>query len=374
MFNQLLQWSLEEYSHLPWRNNRTLYTTLVSEIMLQQTTVGSVIGHYQRFLQRFPTVEALGKATEEEVCIQWKGLGYYRRARMLRAACSYLWEHHGGIIPLDLNVLMKIPGIGLYTANAILAIGANQRALPVDANLERVLARIFTLSGEKGPVLQKKIYTLFLQGKLLPDLEIWGPRDLSEAFMDLGRTVCRAQKAECLGCPMKESCLAYQQQLVSCFPQESATSLSKKKTSSGYHLSLLRIWVTDQKHNKLLTYQKGDGEWLSGQWELPTFILSSEDQDLKQYPLLQDVFADKDCREYSLDKLQKSAPCCRTTITKYKIDNYVIAMEGQQFQKLIKRNSLRRFQFQQLDFQQANLAANILKIQKLIGKKNREKV
>ena len=194
----LIKWSCSHYGHLPWRQSRSLYSTLVSEIMLQQTTVGTVLNHYHRFLKRFPSIKSLAMACEEDVLIEWKGLGYYRRAKNLRKACIHLWENYRGQIPLDFEKLIAIPGIGEYTANALLAIGGNKKTIALDANLERVIARLYGIKEKKGPKLLKHIYALFDDDKIFShDPQKVSFRHLNEALMDLGRTYCQSRKTRC---------------------------------------------------------------------------------------------------------------------------------------------------------------------------------
>jgi A/G-specific adenine glycosylase len=197
---KLIDWSLTEHSHLPWRKERTLYRTLVSEVMLQQTTVGTVLNHFERFIKRFPDIFSLAKSSQEEVCLQWQGLGYYRRARNLHKGAQYIVENFNGEIPIDVNELLKVPGIGLYTSHALVGIGANQRALPVDANLERILSRLYLVTEEKGPKLQKKLLKLFEEKKILKNVQRYGYRKTYEALMDLGREFCQAKRAHCAQC------------------------------------------------------------------------------------------------------------------------------------------------------------------------------
>src|SRR5690606_19105274 len=142
MWSHLLTWSAREFGHLPWRKERTLYRTLVSEIMLQQTTVSTVLQHYERFLKRFPDLTTLAAASEEEMLIAWDGLGYYRRAKNLKRIAEMLVADWDGQFRERADDLLMIKGIGPYTSNALLAIGMVRPALAVDAILERVLARI----------------------------------------------------------------------------------------------------------------------------------------------------------------------------------------------------------------------------------------
>ena len=258
MSQELINWSKKNYSDLPWRRKRSLYNTLVSEIMLQQTTVGTVINHFDKFINKYPTIEALSKTSEEEICIAWKGLGYYRRARNLRKAAIGIVEDFQGKIPLDFEKLKTIPGIGEYTASALLAIGANKKALAIDANLERVLSRLYRISVEKGPKLQKELKTLFEQGKLFKGRSNLNWRNLNESLMDLGRVYCQANKVDCLACPLSKDCaVANENPLI--YPSK----LKKGKKRESIDLELLRVLV--KKDNLFLAYKKSENEWLSGQ-------------------------------------------------------------------------------------------------------------
>jgi A/G-specific adenine glycosylase len=319
-FDELINWSQDQYSHLPWRSKRTLYRTLVSEIMLQQTTVGTVLNHFEIFLSKYPAINDLAVASEEQVCISWKGLGYYRRARNLRNIAIQIVEKFDGEIPVDLEALMKLKGIGPYTANAIVAIGADKRGLAVDANLERVLARFYGYNEPKGVKLQQKIFKDFYDGRILPEIEKFGSRKLNEAFMDLGRVVCQARKASCSICPMKTKCVAHASENPLQFP----TEVNKQKNEIFY-IKLLRILVRDKR--KYLFYQKKENEWLAGQWELPTFILQTNDEKLKQYPRIK------------LKKQFEEAPVLKTGITKYSIDNHMVEMSLEEFRNLTSSQS-----------------------------------
>lgn len=303
---------MTEFSHLPWRQNRSLYRTLVSEIMLQQTTVGTVLNHYERFLKRFPTLESLAAATEDELTVAWKGLGYYRRARNLKKIAEAIVNEHGGEFPHDLLKLQEIPGIGPYTANALVGIGMDKRALAVDANLERVIARLFGLKSQKGVKLQKEIYELFTEREIFNEKVSF--RNLNEALMDLGRTYCQARKASCDLCSLKKHCEAFETGSPLAFPLSDEKTAKKK---NEHEIQLLRVVI--KKKDKLLVYQKGKDEWLSGQYEVPTFILESSDENLKQYPRLKRKLKIGDTVSF------------KTSITKYKITNHVLLMNEKEF-------------------------------------------
>lgn len=306
-FQKLISWSAQ-FNHLPWRQNRSLYRTLVSEIMLQQTTVATVINKFEGFLEQYPTIQKLALATEEEVLVAWKGLGYYRRAKNLLAAAKYISTNFSTNIPTDYNQLVAIPGIGDYTANALLAIGNNQKALAVDTNLERVLARYYGLDIEKGVKLKKTLLELFENNAILNVHQSFAA--LNEALMDLGRECCtNSAKVNCVVCPLQKGCKSKQN------PQ--ARPISIKERPITHDLALLRILIIED--NQLYCYQKVEGEWLAGQWECPTFIVNGGD-NIKQYPLV----------SYWYENLKSF----KTSITKYKISNYLLKITLDEFYNL----------------------------------------
>jgi A/G-specific adenine glycosylase len=311
----LLKWSAAEYCELPWRKNRSLYRTLVSEIMLQQTTVGTVKNHFERFLTRFPDLKSLSTASEEELLIAWKGLGYYRRARNLKKIAEALQENHQGKFPRLALDLQKISGIGPYTANALIAIGMDKRALALDANLERVISRLFGLKSPKGLRLQNEIQEMFATQMIFNGQ--YSPRALNEALMDLGRTYCQARKASCELCHLKKDCLAFKSGDPLQYPKGAQKQIAANKVE--HEVLLLRAFVI--KKDKLLVYKKNENEWLSGQYEVPTFILESTDQKLSQYPLLK-YRPSKKVLEY------------KTGITKYSLKNVLEQMTEKEFKAL----------------------------------------
>ena len=311
---RLTQWSRQHFNDLPWRRNRSLYRTLVSEIMLQQTTVSSVLNYFEPFLKRYPNIRLLALATEEEVCIAWKGLGYYRRARNLLKAAQFIVKEFEGIIPRKYEQLIEIPGIGDYTANAIIAMGRNKKALCIDANIERVTSRLFGIKKEKGPQLSKEIKRLFDAGEIYSDFDRYSSRELNEALMDLGRVICQANKVDCNICPVTSHCMASKDNPLH-------LPITRKKKKPFFELDLIRCVV--KKGHHILVYKKDKKHWLSGQYELPTFILKSKDKSLKQYPQW---------------KQEKKRPLIilKSSITKYKIVNHVIEILESEAHRLYK--------------------------------------
>ena len=326
---ELIHWSKELYSELPWRKSRTLYTTLVSEIMLQQTTVGTVKNHFERFIDTYPEIKKLALSTEEELLIAWKGLGYYRRAKSLKSIAMLLWENYAGQFPADYASLIALKGVGPYTANAILAIGMNKKALALDANLERVLARFFGYQELKGTKLQNKIQEEFSKKNIFPftEQEI-SFRELNEALMDLGRVLCTAQKTLCLQCPLKKNCYAHLKKMTRSLPMIKAKENSVLKSIDKHTLKILRFYIPTS--HGAIAYQKIKGEWLEKQFERPSFVVEVSDEKFKQYPPLGEKFKKKWSAILDGKKPFKSS------ITKYKIENYILEMSLVDFRKFLK--------------------------------------
>ena len=339
MFENLIRWSKKEYSHLPWRKNRTLYTTLVSEIMLQQTTVPTVINKFEPFLKKFPTLKKLSLATDAEVCIAWKGLGYYSRARNLKKAAKELVNVHQGKIPADFDTLYKLSGVGEYTSNALLSIGHQKMYLALDANIERVLCRFLGLELTKGPKLKKELSAHLKKINFTSKLNKYCPRELNEALMDLGRVYCQSNKADCTNCLLRKNCKAFKLKDPLAYPKP------VKKEKKLYNLELLRVILTQR--GKILAHKRKKGQWLTDQWEIPTFILKSEDKSLTQYPFLSKKLKLESKLEF------------KSTITKYKIKNIVIRMDLKEFKKEIPDYA--DFEFIKLDTLGQNFTTSTLK-------------
>ncbi len=211
--SQLKNWFLDRRRDLPWRQDPTPYAVWVSEVMLQQTQVAVVIPYFVRWMQRFPTVEALAEVSVDEVIKLWEGLGYYSRARNLHAGARYVVDALGGVLPNDPAMLAKIKGLGPYTVAAIRAFAFHEKALAVDGNVLRVLSRYFDLHEDIGK--PSTVSELRERGEaLLPDVEPW---IVAEALIELGATVCR-RSAECKECPLGKGCLAQQRNTYASLP------------------------------------------------------------------------------------------------------------------------------------------------------------
>jgi A/G-specific adenine glycosylase len=199
---RLLEWYVLHRRALPWRGTRDPYEVLVSEFMLQQTQVARVMGHYPRFLRRYPTLEDLAAAPADAVRESWAGLGYYARARNLHAVARRVVGEHDGVFPADPAVLRRLPGIGRYTAGAVASIAFGADAAAVDTNIARVLGRVFGVRGRRGSTLRaKRVWSL--AERILPRGRAG---DWNQALMDLGATICVARRPRCPACPVASVC------------------------------------------------------------------------------------------------------------------------------------------------------------------------
>jgi A/G-specific adenine glycosylase len=201
---QLLGWFRQYRRDLPWRRTKDPYRIWLSEIMLQQTRVAAVIPYYERFLERFPDVHALAAAPQEEVLRLWSGLGYYSRARNLQRAAQEIVAKHGGVFPRGEKDALALPGIGSYTAAAILSIAYGAKHAVLDGNVARVLARIFAVQGDLRDA--KRWQALQESANALLDPK--APSDWNQAMMELGATLCTPQSPQCLLCPVTQFCRA----------------------------------------------------------------------------------------------------------------------------------------------------------------------
>ncbi|WP_028080522.1 A/G-specific adenine glycosylase [Solimonas soli] len=212
---RLLAWFDDHGRHdLPWQHPRTPYRVWLSEIMLQQTQVNTVIPYFARFLERFPDLPSLAAAPLDEVLALWAGLGYYARARNLHRCAQVIVAEHGGEFPRDIDAVAALPGIGRSTAGAILAQSFGDRHAILDGNVRRVLARHAAVSGWPGvPAVQKKLWSE--AEARLPHARL---ADYTQALMDLGASVCTARKPKCLLCPVAADCVARRSDTVAQYP------------------------------------------------------------------------------------------------------------------------------------------------------------
>jgi len=253
----LLAWYDAHKRSMPWRDRVTPYRTWVSEIMLQQTTVAAATPYFGRFIARFPTVESLAAASEEDVLKQWAGLGYYSRARNLRKAAQKIVAEHGGRFPSDFDVILDLPGVGRYTAGAIASIAFGKPYPVLDGNVARVFARLFGIFDDvKAAATQK---ALWAQAESLVDEE--RPGDWNQALMELGATICLPESPRCGECPLAERCAARARGV-----QDELPNTGKRR--APVDLAWTCLWIEDA--GRVLLWRRSERErFLRGHWALP---------------------------------------------------------------------------------------------------------
>lgn len=251
--NALLGWFRANARPLPWRATRDPYAIWVSEVMLQQTQVATVLPYFERWMARFPTVNDLAEADEQEVLALWQGLGYYRRCRMLQAGAR--WVQANGI-PRSAEEWRRVPGVGKYTAAAIASIAFSEPVPLVDGNVERVVARLTADPSEK-PVLHRAAWEW-----ATANLDADAPGDWNQALMELGATICRPREAKCAVCPLAPDCQATNLDPLA-YPRPAA----KPQT-----VHLRRTQVVPLCESRVGLVQIPSGKWHESMWEFPEIL------------------------------------------------------------------------------------------------------
>jgi len=255
--DRILSWYALHKRDLPWRNTRNPYFVWVSEVMLQQTQVDTVIPYYHGFLKQFPTIEALAKASLQEVLKVWENMGYYARARHLHAAAREVVNRMGGKIPQTWDELIRLPGVGTYTASAILSFAFDKRFPTVDGNAQRVLCRLFAI---QEPIdqsrSQREIHDL--AAKMIPSDE---PANFNHGIMELGATICRPRSPLCNTCPVGDLCLAFKKGL-----QETLPIMRDRKPLG--HKEMTAALIADTRGRWLIVQRPSKG-LLGGLWKFP---------------------------------------------------------------------------------------------------------
>ncbi len=256
---------------MPWRENHTPYRVWVSEVMLQQTQAVTVIPYFERWMKRFPTLQALAEAEKSEVVKMWEGLGYYSRAVNLHEGAKICVEQFGGNLPDLPHELLKIKGIGPYTCGAILSFAFHKKAAAIDGNVLRFLARFFAIHESIDlPTTQKQIEKHVLE--LLPDSEPW---IITEAMIEMGATVCQ-KEPQCQKCPLQKQCLAYRNGLTKKLPTR------KLKTPS---IPLFRAVAVIKHEGKFLLKKGQAGQVMGELYEFP-YLEMDENHTLKEVQAL----------------------------------------------------------------------------------------
>ncbi len=253
---------------LPWQVNKTPYRVWISEIMLQQTQVTTVIPYYERFMASFPTLEALAQADQDDVLAHWSGLGYYARARNLHKAAQQCVTEHEGMLPASAEALQALPGIGRSTAGAILSIAGATQAAILDGNVKRVLTRCFGIAGWPGSTAVEKALWALAE-RLTPPVRF---DEYTQAIMDLGATLCTRTRAKCHTCPFQSDCFAHQHDRVNAFPERKPTQ--KKPTRHACFL------VIQNDDGQILVEKQPDSGIWGGLWSLPSAEMTSTEDPM----------------------------------------------------------------------------------------------
>lgn len=254
---KLIDWQAKYgRNNLPWQKTSDAYCRWVAEIMLQQTQVKTVIGYYEKFLTRFPSVQALADAQEDEVLAAWAGMGYYSRARNLHKAAKKVANEFGGRFPMEVKLLSELPGVGESTAGAIISAVTDRPEAVFDANVKRVFSRLFAIEAVYGSSIFNKAVKEYAE-KMLPKKH---GASYSQALMDLGATVCVKNNPKCEICPLNDDCLAYKRKETGRFPIK-----PKKKEKRSEELYLL-LYL---KEDKVFVQKRPDSGIWAGLWSPP---------------------------------------------------------------------------------------------------------
>ena len=258
----ILSWYDQGHRDLPWRRTQDPYRIWISEIMLQQTRAETVVSYYERFLARYPTVQDLASAPEEELLKAWEGLGYYSRARSLQKAAKEIVARYGGQLPADLEKLRALPGIGDYTAGAIASIAFGIPAAAVDGNVERVLCRWDAIKDEVGTPAVRRQIAARAQALVPPDR----PGAFANAMMEMGATMCTPKNPKCLLCPVREGCMGFAQGIAQELPRK-----AKKKAQRVENRAVLLVFCD----NRVLIVKRQE-KLLGGLFVFPDILEESD--------------------------------------------------------------------------------------------------
>jgi A/G-specific adenine glycosylase len=266
---QLLAWFVQFQRDLPWRRDKDPYRVWLSEIMLQQTRVSAVIPYYERFLRQFTGIRALARAPEDKVLRLWSGLGYYGRARNLQKAAREIVAKHGGQFPAVENQILALPGIGSYTAAAILSIAYNKKRAVLDGNVARVLARLGAIRGDLREPERWRSLQQIANSLLAPA----SPGDWNQAMMELGATICTPRAPQCLLCPVSTSCQARKLGIAEKLPEK------RKKRATVEVILAAAVFLDSRGRTTLLppptspprkTKKENIAALVSRMWHFPT--------------------------------------------------------------------------------------------------------
>lgn len=270
---QFLAWYHRYKRNLPWRVNQDPYRIWISEIMLQQTRVDTVIDYYYRFMEKFPTIEQLAAAPEEELLKMWEGLGYYSRARNIQAAAKQIMERHQGQFPNTVEEISQLKGIGPYTTGAIASIAFGLPEPAIDGNIMRVVSRLFCITDDIAKPSSRKVFDHYTRAILSPE----EPGEMNQAFMDLGSAICTPKNPECEACPLQAFCQAYQEGNMTDFPVKA----KKAKPKDVYYFAA----AIENEQGEFWFEQREDQGLLAKMWHFPLEEVDQAtfDQAYKQF-------------------------------------------------------------------------------------------
>ena len=280
--NSILDWYDINKRNLPWRLTKDPYKIWLSEVMLQQTQVSTVIPYYENWIRKFPTVDSVAKVNIDEALKMWEGLGYYKRCRNFHSAAKIIVSKHNGIIPNSYNILLSLPGVGNYVASAILSIAFNEKFSAIDTNLNRVIARVLGIKKltkwNKNRI--NKYATLLVEHQR--------PGDVNQALMDIGSQLCTTKKALCSSCPNQNICKAFQSSNPLQFPQILAKNPPRLKKFVAGYISLNKNIIINKRPNNVM---------LGGLWQLPTF----EFKESEKRADIEDLFRKKVGKDINIE-------------------------------------------------------------------------
>jgi A/G-specific adenine glycosylase len=343
----LVAWYLENRRSLPWRKTDDPYSIWVSEVMLQQTQVNTVLPYYREFLQKFPVVKRLARASLHDVLKVWEGLGYYARARNFHRAAGIVQQQYNGVIPTTWKQFRALPGVGDYIAAAVLSIAFNQPYAVVDGNVKRVLARLQCIDAPVNNSTSTKRFKEIAEALKYRQM----PGRYNQAIMELGAIICKPRNPLCDTCPLKQVCLAYQTETVAAYPKKMAS-----RRTPHYNIA---IGIVFKSGRVLITQRKPEG-LLGGLWEFPGGKIKKEEKseaacvrEIKEEVNLQVAVADYlaqvkhaythfkitmdvFCCNYISGRVKRKGPVAHRWIKLDEIDQYALPKANHKFLPKLK--------------------------------------
>lgn len=288
----LIEWYLAEKRDLPWRRTHDPYKIWVSEIMLQQTRVDTVIPYYERFIEAFPTLEDLASAEEEKLLKQWEGLGYYSRVRNLQAGVKEVQEKYNSVVPQTREEISSLKGVGPYTAGAILSIAYQKPEHAVDGNVMRVLSRVLLIKEDIAKPKTRKVFEEAVK-ELIDPID---PSSFNQGLMELGATICTPTSPKCLLCPVRENCAAF----FAGEQQDLPIKTKNKKTKSLQY----DVFIIQNENGQFLMEKRPSSGLLANLWQFPMVEkVTIEDETI---PLMQERYGIYFTKENELGPLKHS--------------------------------------------------------------------